>query len=1258
MLRVGVDIGGTFTDLMTFDEESGTVSRNKVLTTPRAPEEGLLEACRAAGVEVEGVSHFVHGTTLVTNLVIERQGAKVGLITTKGFRDILLFQTGMREESFDLQWERCKALVPRHLIVEVSERMDKEGSPVTPVNAAEVAEAVRYLIEKGVTSIAVCLFNSYASGEHEAEVGRIIAGEAPQVYVSLSSNVDPRIREYPRASTTVLNAYAMPRVYGYVERLEKALEIQHGIKYMHSGGGLISSAAARERPIALVESGPAAGVLACRYLGEKLGIKQIITADMGGTSFDVCMIRDGVPEITDTTDVEFGIPVRSDSIDVVSIGAGGGSIAWIDEGGSLRVGPRSAGADPGPACYNFGGTEPTTTDANMVLGTLNPDNFLGGESMKLDPDKSWQAMQPIADHFGISVPDAAQGVYKIVNASMAQAVRQVTVKKGIDPREFTLVPFGGAGAQHAIDVAKELDITSVLFPVNASTLSALGMMTADISYTESRTVSSPLEDLSMDRMESDFRELEARALGYLEGDESKVASTGVEWKADARYVGQSFELRVPLPRSKMTRELVYQEFERAYRERYDMVLGDPAEVVNIHATATGYIQSLELPKSNGTGHGAPTPKGHRKMAFYDSPVPVYDRETLRHGMVLESPCIVEEVDNTIFLPEGCTSRVDEYGNIRTTITETAARAVEELDPFTAEIIRSYLISTVEEMMKSTTSVAYSSTFAERLDFTCGIFDSQGRMVAQSQGIPTHAGTMMDSMMACINAFDGTFKEGDAVILNDVYQGGSHQPDVMIMRPIFYEGRIIAFSANRGHWTDIGGMSAGGFSGTARHVVQEALNIPPAKIFEAGVVSVPIRDFILKNVRIPHQIWGDIQSQMAANLTAERRMKALIDKYGLELVQSGMDAALDYGRRRFRQKLLEMPDGRGTAVDFIDTDGYTDHLWRVEVAVEKVGDRIKIDCTGSDPQTYAVVNSSLVSSKANIYVAVISVVDPGSFINSGVIEMIDLVLPEGTIVNPHSPAPVSAGWYAMLVLCDAAIAAFGEWLPDRVTASSHGDRDNTTWWGFSPETGKEWVWYLSQHGGAGARATKDGEPIAPNPRNNSRIPSLELWERQYPVLFHKYEMTADSGGPGRQRGGLAGYQEFLLLEDALYSAAATRHILKPKGIFGGGGAATHAFHRVDNGTLRTIQELYDLPSPSKFSNLPVKKGQVFVVESGGGGGYGDALDRDVEKVEMDVLEGYVSLEGARRDYGVWIDPDTGTADRAKTDELRKKMRAGG
>ena len=1228
------------------------------MTTPRAPEEGLLEACRSAGVEVEGVSHFVHGTTLVTNLVIERQGAKVGLITTRGFRDILLFQTGMREQSFDLQWERRKALVPRHLIVEVSERMGKEGDPITLLDDADVARAVRYLVAKGVDSVAVCLFNSYANGRHEIEVGRIIAREAPQLYVSLSCQVDPRIREYPRASTTVLNSYAMPRVYGYVDRLDRALEIQRGIKYMHSGGGLISSTAAQERPIALVESGPAAGVLACRYLGEKLGIGQIITADMGGTSFDVCMIRDGVPEIKDTTDVEFGIPVRSDSIDVVSIGAGGGSIAWVDEGGSLRVGPRSAGADPGPACYDFGGTEPTTTDANMILGTLNPENFLGGGSMKLDPDRSWKAMQPIADHFGVSVPEAAQGVYKVVNASMAQAVRQVTVKKGIDPREFTLVPFGGAGAQHAIDVAKELDITSVLFPVNASTLSALGMMTADISYNESRTVSAPLAELSMDRVEADFRELEARALGYLQADESRVVGTGVQWKADVRYVGQSFELRVPLSRGgargKMTREQVYQEFERVYRERYGMVLGDPAEVVNIHATATGYIQSLELPKREGAGHGSPSPKGHRKMAFYDSPVPVYDRETLRHGMVLQSPCIVEEVDNTIFLPQGCESRVDEYGNIRTTVSSSPQQETSELDPFTAEIIRSYLLSTVEEMMKSTTAVAYSSTFAERLDFTGAIFDSRGRMVAQAQGVPIHAGTMTDSLEAIIEAFDGKFAEGDVMILNDVYAGGSHQPDVMVARPIFHGDTLVGYTANRGHWTDIGGMAAGGFSGTARHVVQEALTIPPAKLYEAGVLNATVREFILRNVRVSRQIWGDIQSQITANLTGERRVKALIDKYGVDMVLAGMEATLEYGRRRFRQKLLEMPDGKGHDHDFVDTDGYTDRMYKINVAVEKKGDRLRVDCSGSSDQDFSMVNCSKVVAKGAIFVAVISMVDPEGVMNSGVLEQIDLFIPDGSILNPHHPAPVAAGIYHIPALTDTVIRAFGDWLPERVIGSSNGDRDNTTYWGFHPETGNEWVWYLSQSGGYGARATKDGEPVAPDPRNNCRFSSLEVWEREFPALFMRWEMATDSGGDGKFRGGLASRQEFELLGDALYSAAATRHILPPRGIFGGGDAHCHSFHLTRDGKRTTLQEAFDLPSPSKFANVSLQKGDIFAVESGGGGGYGDPLDRDVSMVELDVLEGYVSLEKARDVYGVAIDPATLEADPQATADLRRKL----
>jgi N-methylhydantoinase B len=488
-----------------------------------------------------------------------------------------------------------------------------------------------------------------------------------------------------------------------------------------------------------------------------------------------------------------------------------------------------------------------------------------------------------------------------------------------------------------------------------------------------------------------------------------------------------------------------------------MVLSNPAEVVNLGATATGRTQPLRLPRREpARSDERPRAVEQRQTAFFDGTIPVYRWDALKAGMVLDSPCIVEADDSTIFIPAGCESRIDEHGNVLTTIVAEKNPAAAELDPFTAEVIRGYLISTVEEMVRSTTAVAYSSTFADRLDFTCGIFDADGRLVAQAKGVPSHAGTMMDSMLAIIEAFRGDFKDGDAIVLNDVYAGGSHQPDVMVARPIFHGERLIGFAANRGHWTDVGGMAAGGFGGTARHVVQEALTIPPAKLYEGGVLNQAVRAFILKNVRIPHQIWGDLQSQVVANVTADVRLKDLIAKYGLELVTEGMQAALEYGRRRFRQRLLSMPDGTGTASDPLDTDGVTDRMYRLVVTVEKKGDRLSIDCTGTSEQALAVINCSEVGSKGHLYVGALAVVDPDGSINSGVADLIDLVLPPGTIVNPRYPAPVSAGWYGMATLTDCVIRGFGEWLPERAAASSHGDRDNTTFSGYRADTGAEWL----------------------------------------------------------------------------------------------------------------------------------------------------------------------------------------------------------
>ena len=369
MKRVGVDIGGTFTDLVVLDEETGALERIKTLTTPRAPEDGFLKAVTDGQIRLEEVSHFLHGTTLVTNLIIERSGAKLGLVTTEGFRDVLEIQRSYRDDLYNLQWDKPKALVPRRLRLTVDERIGADGAVLREVDEDQAREVVRRLLDEGVEAIALCFLNSYANPINEQVVARIVQEMAPGVALSLSSEVDPRIREYERVSTTVLNAYSMPRMHLYMSRLERALKRNEGIKYMHSGGGVIPGAVAERFPIQLLYSGPAAGVLAGRFLASTLGVPNLCTIDMGGTSLDACLIRDGEPDSRDTIEVEWGIPARTQSIDIHSIGAGGGSIVWFDAGGALRIGPESAGSDPGPACYGRGGVRPTVTDANLILGS-------------------------------------------------------------------------------------------------------------------------------------------------------------------------------------------------------------------------------------------------------------------------------------------------------------------------------------------------------------------------------------------------------------------------------------------------------------------------------------------------------------------------------------------------------------------------------------------------------------------------------------------------------------------------------------------------------------------------------------------------------------------------------------------------------------------------------------------------------------------------------------------------------------------------
>ena len=589
------------------------------------------------------------------------------------------------------------------------------------------------------------------------------------------------------------------------------------------------------------------------------------------------------------------------------------------------------------------------------------------------------------------------------------------------------------------------------------------------------------------------------------------------------------------------------------------------------------------------------------------------------------------------------------------VTGTGRNRKGQLDPFTAEIMRGYLISTVQEMVETTVRAAYSTCFSEGLDFTCALFDTRARMISQASGMPTHLGALFEPLETLVNTYD-SFAEGDVIVSNDPYSGGSHQADVLVARPMFLEGTMLGFAVNRGHWVDVGGMSPGGWSGTVRHVIQEGLIIPPAKLYKAGVLDREVRDFILKNVRIPHQCWGDLQAQIASNIVAERRLQELIRKYGLEIVMEGMEEALRYSQRRFARMLKPLPDGQWEGTEYMEEDGHGGGPYRIHVTLKKNGQWVSLDFEGSDPQVNGPVNCTFGETKAGAYTALLNVVDPYVPMNSGCIEAIEIKAPKGSIVNPVYPAPVfPTTGDPLFRVYEAIMKAIAQWLPERITAGGCGTMNDCTASGDDPERGGEFVWYYFRPGGTGARATKDGHNVNCEAMCNTKNESMEVWETRFPVRFEKFEMITDSGGPGKFRGGLGLTQQMRILQPTFITAAADRRKMPPWGIFGGKEGFSNKYTVIRDGKDWDFPSLYGILSFAKFSNLPLQTSDVFDISSAGGGGYGDPLERDPKLVAWDVLNGYISLEKASEGYGAWIDPQTGQADSVKTAKLRKRLK---
>ncbi|NBC88432.1 MAG: hydantoinase/oxoprolinase family protein [Alphaproteobacteria bacterium] len=674
--RLGVDVGGTFTDLLLFDEDSGRFWRQKTPSTPHDSSEGILNGVRAiteeAGVALGDVVYFLHGTTVATNAVLEGKGAKVGLVTTEGYRDVMQIARSFVPGGLAawIVWPKPQPLAHLEDTVEVPGRMDADGNEVRPLDEDAVRAALAKLKAQGIEALTVSLINAYVNGAHEARIGAIAAEEMPGVPVSLSHEVLPEMQEYERTLSTVANAAVRPVVSRYVSNLRTRLSddgFGGRLSLLRSDGGLMSSEKAEEHPVNILMSGPAGGVTGALWVAKNAGLKNILTLDVGGTSTDVALIEGLEPRRERTTDVGH-LSVRASSLDVKTVGAGGGSIAHVPElTKALRVGPESAGAVPGPVAYGKGGEVPTVTDANVVLGYL-PEDLLGG-SFRLDREAAKAAVQTIADALGVSLMEAARGIIDIVNENMFGALRMISVQQGYDPREFALMGFGGAGPLHVNAVAKLMGSWPAVSPVSPGVLCALGDATTRMRTETARSFSRLAKDTAISDLEAVLDEMAAQTRGELIADGVAEDQIGIEFEVDIRYAGQAFEVPLTIDKAVLDKdgiEGILARFDEEHLRLFTFNMDTPHEIVNLRAVALGQPPSLpaaELPKGDGDPSAAKIRDHTLWMDGREQDAVIYDRSKLRQGDRVPGPAIITEMDSTTLVESGCTATIDAVGNI-------------------------------------------------------------------------------------------------------------------------------------------------------------------------------------------------------------------------------------------------------------------------------------------------------------------------------------------------------------------------------------------------------------------------------------------------------------------------------------------------------------------------------------------------------------------------------------------------------------------
>lgn len=1193
-----VDRGGTFTDVVAMRPD-GTLMTHKLLSEnpqqyPDAAIQGirdLLGISQDTELPAGQISAVKMGTTVATNALLEREGEPTLLVTTRGFGDALRIGYQTRPDLFSLE-----IMLPEMLysdVLEVNERIGARGDIVEPLDERQATEGMQQAFDRGLRSLAIVFMHGYRYPDHEQRVAEI-AREIGFTQVSVSSEVSPLMKLVSRGDTTVVDAYLSPILRRYVDQVSGELagmEKAGGrLMFMQSNGGLTDAHRFQGKDAIL--SGPAGGVVGMVRTAESAGFGKLIGFDMGGTSTDVSHFA-GNYERAFETEVA-GVRLRAPMMLIHTVAAGGGSILNFD-GSRFRVGPDSAGANPGPACYRNGGPL-TVTDCNVMLGKLQPEHFphvFGSNAdQPLDLQVVTKAFSALAEKITAATGESrtpeqvAEGFLAIAVENMANAIKRISVQRGYDVSEYTLCCFGGAGGQHACLVADSLAIKRVYLHPYSGVLSAFGMGLADLRLLRERAVEAVLEEATMPVLASELAQLQTAGEAAMR--EQGVADQQIrsEHKLHLRYQGSDTALVV----THASMDQVVKCFERAHRQRFGFISPEkPLIVEAVQVEVIGAGNPPDLAGSAMVRGGELKALDSYQAVMNGKPweTPFYAREKLPVDIAIMGPAVIVERTGTIVVEPGWQATLTPSDDIlleRYLPLPDRVAIGTSVDPVMLEIFNNLFMSIAEQMGAVLENTAASVNIKERLDFSCAIFDKGGDLIANAPHMPVHLGSMSESIKTVIRERSGQMCRGDTYVLNAPYNGGTHLPDITIIKPVFdAAGReVIFYIASRGHHADVGGITPGSMPPDSSSVEQEGILIDNVKLVDQGhFLEQELRELLASGpypARNPDANIADFQAQLAACEKGMQELLKMVDHYGLEVVHAYMLHVQNNAEESVRRVLDVLSDGEFC---YRMDDG---NQVRVKITLHKADRSATIDFTGTSPQHPGNYNAPAAVCKAAVLYVFRCLVDDMIPLNEGCLKPLNIIIPEGSMINPRYPAAVVAGNVeTSQVIVDTLLGALG------VAAASQGTMNNFTW------GNEQYQYYETICGGAGATAEKDGTDAVHTHMTNSRLTDPEVLEWRFPVRLEAFSIRRGSGGAGRHSGGNGCERRVRFLTPMTANILAGHRQIPPYGVAGGAAGKT-GVNYVEHAT----GEITELAAKGQ---VEMKPGDLFVIKTPGGGGYG-------------------------------------------------------